>query len=279
MAYCFSLGKSMARPGLAAGGNGDDDLLKRVMNLEGSGVDLETEATGFYSYFFGISDDVRNDFLVSFESEVELGRAWQYIAEWVEEPVDSPSVSSSNYSSSSDDTYDPWNAIYNAKISDVGADGDVAETMSVYELDTTSETHDWYRVDMNVQGSTYSYYDYAVVVGYFIDSIESGISSTDGSSHGELWEHAPETTQTNTSVSYDLGVSLGGEVKKDGASGKGEAKVGYSKSYDCNEVTIVDSSSHAKDMGEWSAQPLGADWWSWPFSYAPSGHSAKLLYL
>ena len=143
--------------GSLVGIGGDDDLLKKVLATKDYGLDLEPTGEAFYNYLFGISGDSRSDFMVSFDSKVTVGKAWDYILGWVTEQEQEQAEEqastggaglmalSSSVNASDDDTYDPWNAIYNAKISAVGENGDVAETISAYELDTSSETHDWYR--------------------------------------------------------------------------------------------------------------------------------------
>ena len=277
--------QASAKQGAVVGIGGDDESLISAMSLQDSqsGVNPgEGVAYAFFSY--ALEDGVRDDYTLMLQSDGNLGRAWSLIYAWADEKISGTAVSqkstlgsyvpedaplSAKYTASDD--YDPWLATYNTKLIAYGQNGDIAEAISVYKLDTSSEEYDWYRVDANTQGSTQNYYyDWDYCKNY-IDKLQSSFKSYT-SKTGELWEYSPTTTQTNTSVSYDLGASLSGDVKKDPGA-KAEISAGYSKSYDCYEVTIYDNSSLSYNKGEWRVEIEGPDWWNWWFgfgNYQPS---------
>ena len=272
--------KASARQGAVVGIGGDDDSLVSAMNLQDSQSGVNPGEGASYAFFsYALEDGVRDDYTLMLKSQGSLGRAWSLIYAWAEEQISGAAVSQKSslgsyvpedaplaekYTSSSDGS-DPWQATYNVKLNAYGQYGDISEAISVYKLDTTSEDYDWYRVDANTQASTQSYYSTWSSLHYYLNTVESKFKSYTTST-GELWEYSPTTTQTNTSVSYDLGASLSTEVKKD-PSAKGEVSAGYSKSYDCYEVTIYDSSSLARNKAEWSAEIQGPDWLNWWFSF------------
>ena len=262
--YISSKGKA----GAVVGMGGDDDLLKSALGADETQNDMEQSGDDYSVYLYDATDDgVRDDNYTSVDSDATQGQAWSSILTWVEDQLYGIDESAG---SNKEQTYDPWhNSVYTSKLSNVGSRGDVAVNIAVFKLETTSKTHDWYRVDLTVQGSTSTYYDSAFKVINYLYSLGDTLYATDGDAYGELWEHAPESTQIKTTVSYDLGLSLKGEVGKDPKTGA-EASVGYSKSFDCTDVTIYDRSSHATDNCNWEARTRGPDWTLWPFNYKPS---------